>query len=192
MTLSCNSGGIPLQYCRFISPNGYGYHLGNRQTSERLVKIKIFTWEFLIPFFVRISYYGKGIEYGECGISISNIQPSEAGDWKCVTKFFNEVDAENYEKEIVGNIFLDLIVPPQSNGNSSNRWISCVAPSDYARHPKNVIIWARMRSSTTKIVVYTRVGSNIPVTFGFADSAPPTRRRRLSYATSAWLAPKPI
>ncbi|KAK5640501.1 hypothetical protein RI129_011312 [Pyrocoelia pectoralis] len=66
--LICSSYGLPLKYCRFISPSSQAYYIKNVQNSNR------------------IRYYGKGLEYGECGITIQEAKPSDSGKWMCATR----------------------------------------------------------------------------------------------------------
>ncbi|KAF5279354.1 hypothetical protein FQA39_LY05464 [Lamprigera yunnana] len=92
-SLLCSSHGFPLKYCRFISPNSSSYFIHNHRNSNRL------------------SYNGRGLEYGECGITITNAQPSDSGVWNCIMK----VGGDYTQDEISAKI--DLYVAPTFLGN---------------------------------------------------------------------------
>ncbi|KAF5292606.1 hypothetical protein FQA39_LY13939 [Lamprigera yunnana] len=82
VSLLCSSYGVPLKYCRFIAPNALSYFIHNHQKSSR------------------ISYKGKGLEYGECGITIRNAQPSDSGVWTCITRLGGDYSQEEISTKI--------------------------------------------------------------------------------------------
>lgn len=108
--LSCSTGGIPIQYCRFISPNGKAYHLENEHTETGLEFVFPETsfYSFLI---FSISYSGKGLNKGECGIKITNVNSSHDGNWTCITR----LGYNNYrQNELSVVIQLDVSEPSSS------------------------------------------------------------------------------
>lgn len=84
--LLCTSGGVPLQYCRFISPQGIPYHLENETTDTGYFSPQILCKTHSLHNFFRISYTGQGLLKGECGVNISNVNTTHEGNWTCVTR----------------------------------------------------------------------------------------------------------
>ncbi|KAK4872415.1 hypothetical protein RN001_014444 [Aquatica leii] len=87
-SLMCSSYGLPLKYCRFVAPNSLSYFIENHQNSSR------------------ISYNGKGLEYGECGITITNVKTSDTGTWRCITKVGND-----YKQDEISAV-IDVYIAP--------------------------------------------------------------------------------
>ncbi|XP_022902130.2 uncharacterized protein [Onthophagus taurus] len=81
-TMYCNSPRSAVKYCWFISPTGKTYQLTNKVDA------------------MGISYIGDGLEFGECGMKIYNVQEEDVGNWSCVLNIG--------EKEYVNLIVLDL------------------------------------------------------------------------------------
>ncbi|GLV45883.1 hypothetical protein CBL_11680 [Carabus blaptoides fortunei] len=88
--LKCTTKGLgdfPVQYCRFLSPDGHMYQItDNDQSNDRIV------------------YDGRGLEYGDCGIKIRKMELSDIGKWTCITR----VGAQFTEDEVYTTIDLAI------------------------------------------------------------------------------------
>ncbi|KAF5296026.1 hypothetical protein FQR65_LT10329 [Abscondita terminalis] len=88
-SIMCSSHGLPILYCRFISPNSVSYFIEDNKKQTN-----------------RITYKGRGLKYGDCGITITNVQTSESGIWTCITR----VGSNYRQNEITATI--NLYVAP--------------------------------------------------------------------------------
>lgn len=64
----------PLRSCRFVDPSGLKiYHLSERKSGERIV------------------YFGRGLDFGDCGLLLKNVTSKDQGEWTC---YGRELDSE--------------------------------------------------------------------------------------------------
>ncbi|XP_063701375.1 uncharacterized protein LOC134831550 [Culicoides brevitarsis] len=70
----------PMSYCRFMMPNGQVHGVSERFNMTGALR-----------------FYGKGLQYGECGIQILKIKESDFGLWKATFK----VENKEYSIEMV-------------------------------------------------------------------------------------------
>jgi hypothetical protein len=80
--LICNTNGIPIEYCRFVAPTGLSYSLRKENTTQSNNKI---------------TYSGRGLEYGDCAMQINKVESSDSGIWIChissgTSSYENKVD----------------------------------------------------------------------------------------------------
>ncbi|KAK4873430.1 hypothetical protein RN001_015459 [Aquatica leii] len=94
--LLCTSDGLPLSYCEFIAPNGTAYFIKKQDTTSN------------------VRYYGKGLEYGDCGISLVNAGVESNGIWTCVVRFVRD------EKQDEMTAKINLIVEPSKTPSRFN------------------------------------------------------------------------
>lgn len=64
---------LPITYCRFMMPNGQIHGVSERFNMSGPIK-----------------YYGKGLQYGECGIQILRIKDDDFGLWKATFQIGND------------------------------------------------------------------------------------------------------
>lgn len=80
--------------CAFQDPYDNTYHVSPKKNSTAYTKYK---------------YVGKGLNYGECGIIISNVKEEDSGRWKCLTRL-NSPDANLATKSLSKNMQVVVIL----------------------------------------------------------------------------------
>ncbi|KAB0792108.1 hypothetical protein PPYR_14069 [Photinus pyralis] len=91
--LLCNTVGVPLAYCQFTAPNGTIYHVRKEDSTTDL------------------RYYGKGLERGECGISLIKARTEDSGPWRCAVALIRD----EKRTEIAANVMLTVVPPSEIN-----------------------------------------------------------------------------
>lgn len=70
----------PINYCRFMMPNGQVHGVSERFNMTGALR-----------------FYGKGLQYGECGIQIVKVTDDDFGVWKVTF----QVEEKEYSVELV-------------------------------------------------------------------------------------------
>ncbi|KAB0792326.1 hypothetical protein PPYR_14285 [Photinus pyralis] len=104
VNLMCSTYGLPLKYCRFVSPSGQGYFIKN------------------VHSFNRIRYYGKGLEYGECGITIQESTPLDSGKWICATRL-----GRDYKQTEISAPIVLYVAPTFFEDSKIAIWLGTIA-----------------------------------------------------------------